>query len=180
MTAKAGAKKFDGSDIPQRREMTRLVIHVREAGFSPAGGAGFCGNRRSTKKGFTPLGRKPLHGNECRREDSNLHSLNGNQVLNLARLPVPPLRLQRPCRLQRRRRRCFNLMSGAPGSSSAAARGRAGLAFASPQSMVLGGSRRTLSRKRRFKSPRSLPGRAARWPGAGRDGFRRSAGPGCP
>jgi hypothetical protein len=28
----------------------------------------------------------------CRREDSNLHSLNGNQVLNLARLPVPPLR----------------------------------------------------------------------------------------
>src|SRR5438132_8099859 len=23
----------------------------------------------------------------CRREDSNLHSLNGNQVLNLARLP---------------------------------------------------------------------------------------------
>src|SRR5262249_51540928 len=29
----------------------------------------------------------------CRREDSNLHSLNGNQVLNLARLPVPPLRL---------------------------------------------------------------------------------------
>src|SRR5262249_40877225 len=28
----------------------------------------------------------------CRREDSTLHSLNGNQVLNLARLPVPPLR----------------------------------------------------------------------------------------
>src|SRR5437016_7179772 len=28
----------------------------------------------------------------CRREDSNLHSLNGNQVLNLARLPIPPLR----------------------------------------------------------------------------------------
>src|SRR5436305_9451232 len=24
---------------------------------------------------------------QCRREDSNLHSLNGNQVLNLARLP---------------------------------------------------------------------------------------------
>jgi hypothetical protein len=31
----------------------------------------------------------------CRREDSNLHSLNGNQVLNLARLPIPPLRLKR-------------------------------------------------------------------------------------
>src|SRR5579871_6017103 len=28
----------------------------------------------------------------CRREDSNLHSLSGNQVLNLARLPIPPLR----------------------------------------------------------------------------------------
>src|SRR5437879_4810174 len=29
---------------------------------------------------------------QCRREDSNLHSLYGNQVLNLARLPIPPLR----------------------------------------------------------------------------------------
>src|SRR5262249_29137237 len=28
---------------------------------------------------------------KCRREDSNLHSLSGNQVLNLARLPIPPL-----------------------------------------------------------------------------------------
>ncbi len=28
----------------------------------------------------------------CRREDSNLHTLNGYQVLNLARLPIPPLR----------------------------------------------------------------------------------------
>ena len=26
----------------------------------------------------------------CRRKDSNLHSLNGNQVLSLARLPIPP------------------------------------------------------------------------------------------
>lgn len=32
----------------------------------------------------------------CRREDSNLHSLYGNQVLNLARLPVPPLRRASP------------------------------------------------------------------------------------
>ena len=29
----------------------------------------------------------------CRREDLNLHSLYGNQLLKLARLPVPPLRL---------------------------------------------------------------------------------------
>src|SRR5439155_26931391 len=42
-----------------------------------------------SKKGLTHR-RKSF---ECRREDSNLHSLNGNQVLNLARLPVPPLRL---------------------------------------------------------------------------------------
>jgi hypothetical protein len=33
---------------------------------------------------------------QCRREDSNLHSLNGNQVLNLARLPIPPLRQRNP------------------------------------------------------------------------------------
>ena len=32
-------------------------------------------------------------GVECRRQDLNLHSLNGNQALNLARLPIPPLRL---------------------------------------------------------------------------------------
>ena len=30
---------------------------------------------------------------DCRREDSNLHTLYGYQVLNLARLPIPPLRL---------------------------------------------------------------------------------------
>ena len=47
---------------------------------------------KDTKKGFTPLRRKPLHGNECRRQDLNLHSLVGNQALNLARLPIPPLR----------------------------------------------------------------------------------------
>jgi hypothetical protein len=28
----------------------------------------------------------------CRRQDLNLHCLNGNQALNLARLPIPPLR----------------------------------------------------------------------------------------
>src|SRR5262245_39398425 len=28
----------------------------------------------------------------CRRQDLNLHSLDGNQALNLARLPIPPLR----------------------------------------------------------------------------------------
>ena len=40
--------------------------------------------------------RKSLPCLQCRREDSNLHSLNGNQVLNLARLPVPPLRQALP------------------------------------------------------------------------------------
>src|SRR5512134_1179601 len=28
----------------------------------------------------------------CRREDSNLHPVNPDQTLNLARLPIPPLR----------------------------------------------------------------------------------------
>lgn len=31
----------------------------------------------------------------CRRQDLNLHWVNPNQVLNLARLPIPPLRLGR-------------------------------------------------------------------------------------
>jgi hypothetical protein len=39
--------------------------------------------------------RNPLPCLQCRREDSNLHTLNGYQVLNLARLPIPPLRLSR-------------------------------------------------------------------------------------
>ncbi len=30
---------------------------------------------------------------QCRREDLNLHGVNPHQVLNLARLPIPPLRL---------------------------------------------------------------------------------------
>ena len=30
---------------------------------------------------------------ECRREDLNLHGVSSHQVLNLARLPIPPLRL---------------------------------------------------------------------------------------
>ena len=34
-----------------------------------------------------------LDFHECRREDSNLHVHYGHQVLNLARLPIPPLRL---------------------------------------------------------------------------------------
>jgi hypothetical protein len=29
---------------------------------------------------------------KCRREDSNLHPVNPDQTLNLARLPIPPLR----------------------------------------------------------------------------------------
>src|SRR5438132_12877939 len=44
------------------------------------------------KKGLTRYPRKPCALHECRREDSNLHTLNGYQVLNLARLPIPPLR----------------------------------------------------------------------------------------
>jgi hypothetical protein len=32
---------------------------------------------------------------DCRRQDLNLHTLNEYQVLNLARLPIPPLRLDR-------------------------------------------------------------------------------------
>src|SRR3954452_249117 len=31
----------------------------------------------------------------CWRQDLNLHSLDGNQALNLARLPIPPLQLPR-------------------------------------------------------------------------------------
>lgn len=30
---------------------------------------------------------------KCRRQDLNLHDLEGHQALNLARLPIPPLRL---------------------------------------------------------------------------------------
>lgn len=30
---------------------------------------------------------------QCRRQDLNLHALDGHQALNLARLPIPPLRL---------------------------------------------------------------------------------------
>src|SRR5262245_52292378 len=48
------------------------------------------------KKGTHGYYRKSLM-RMCRREDSNLHSLNGNQVLNLARLPVPPLRQLTDC-----------------------------------------------------------------------------------
>src|SRR5439155_4492876 len=36
--------------------------------------------------------RKSLPCRWCRREDSNLHSRYGNQLLKLARLPIPPLR----------------------------------------------------------------------------------------
>ena len=52
---------------------------------------------------YAPLTRKRTGGtgplvllrclNECRREDLNLHGVNPHQVLNLARLPIPPLRL---------------------------------------------------------------------------------------
>jgi RNA polymerase sigma factor (sigma-70 family) len=40
--------------------------------------------RRVNRDGF---------GGECRRQDLNLHWVNPNQALNLARLPIPPLRL---------------------------------------------------------------------------------------
>ena len=36
--------------------------------------------------------RTPLPGLQCRRQDLNLHWVNPNQALNLARLPIPPLR----------------------------------------------------------------------------------------
>src|SRR5205085_9101916 len=50
---------------------------------------------RVKRKGSRPSDASPCV-EKCRREDSNLHSLYGNQVLNLARLPIPPLRLGRP------------------------------------------------------------------------------------
>src|SRR5262249_19572379 len=51
-----------------------------------------CGDlAASTRKGLRRIDVNPYMA-KCRREDSNLHSLNGNQVVNLARLPVPPLR----------------------------------------------------------------------------------------
>src|SRR5262245_47664307 len=45
-----------------------------------------CERARSTAR------RKSLPFKVCRRQDLNLHCLNGNQALNLARLPIPPLR----------------------------------------------------------------------------------------
>src|SRR5438132_1562665 len=36
------------------------------------------------RNGLRPTGRVPFHENNCRREDSNLHTLYGSQVLNLA------------------------------------------------------------------------------------------------
>jgi hypothetical protein len=36
--------------------------------------------------------RNPLPCNDCRRQDLNLHDLYGHQALNLACLPIPPLR----------------------------------------------------------------------------------------
>ena len=46
---------------------------------------------KPNKKGSRFSYREPLTL-QCRRQDLNLHSLNGNQALNLARLPIPPLR----------------------------------------------------------------------------------------
>jgi hypothetical protein len=37
---------------------------------------------------------KPLTGFECRRRDLNPHERNAHYALNVARLPVPPLRLR--------------------------------------------------------------------------------------
>src|SRR5205807_10073054 len=50
------------------------------------------------KKDLHAVGVSPFTGAccQCRREDSNLHTLYGYQVLNLARLPIPPLRQAEP------------------------------------------------------------------------------------
>src|SRR5437667_10015678 len=82
------------------------------------------------RKEFTPIRRKPLMMQQCRREDSNLHTLNGYQVLNLARLPIPPLRLELPSIIpaqeaSSRRVRCVPFWS-------AVARHRFGFLLATP------------------------------------------------
>ena len=48
--------------------------------------------RGAKKKGLRLLDVNPC-AVECRRQDLNLHSHYRNQALNLARLPIPPLRL---------------------------------------------------------------------------------------
>src|SRR5215471_2941297 len=47
--------------------------------------------RRRKKVGLRLYSVTP-HASMCRRQDLNLHWVNPNQALNLARLPIPPLR----------------------------------------------------------------------------------------
>src|SRR5713101_5533140 len=50
------------------------------------------GKRFANKKGPTALFAVSPRKKRCRRQDLNLHCHYGNQALNLARLPIPPLR----------------------------------------------------------------------------------------
>ena len=47
-------------------------------------------SRCLSKRYYTELTEESLFW--CRREDSNLHPVDPDQTLNLARLPIPPLR----------------------------------------------------------------------------------------
>ena len=51
---------------------------------------------KEEKRGIFNISRywKREYPHVCRRQDLNLHWVNPNQALNLARLPIPPLRLE--------------------------------------------------------------------------------------
>ena len=55
-------------------------------------GSNFPQTAGKTEKGLRHYLAASPYMRRCRRQDLNLHSLYGNQLLKLARLPVPPLR----------------------------------------------------------------------------------------